>query len=155
MWITSSQFSLWVVAVPLPAGMLTAELNWTEKGTNQFLKWFRSLHSLKRFAHSNDTYATDTTLQRMCFESSETKTALNECYWQEHIGSLKWHIHMQSGLWYANIIRDRKHTKHANKYRKYFFFISAPLQLFHATLMSFLIVDKNKWPSKINQLRTM
>ena len=33
--ITSSQFSEWVAAVPLPAGMIAAKLNWTEKGTNQ------------------------------------------------------------------------------------------------------------------------
>ena len=61
-WITSSQFSVWVAAVPLPASMLAAELNWTEKGTNQFLKWFRSLRSLKRFIRLNDTFVTDTTL---------------------------------------------------------------------------------------------
>ena len=61
-WITSSQFSVWVAEVPLPASMLAAELNWTEKGTNQFLKWFRSLRSLKRFVRFNDKFATDTTL---------------------------------------------------------------------------------------------
>ena len=38
-----------------PAAMLAAELNWTEKGTNQFMKWFRSVRSLKRFVHSTDT----------------------------------------------------------------------------------------------------
>ena len=47
-WISSSQFSVWVVAVPLPAGMLATELSWTEKGTNQFMKWFPSLRSLKK-----------------------------------------------------------------------------------------------------------
>ena len=40
----------------------SAELNWTEKGTNQSMKWSRSLHSLKRSVRSNDTFATDTTL---------------------------------------------------------------------------------------------
>ena len=60
-WITSSQFSVWVTAVPLPAGMLAAELNWTEKGTNQFLKWFRSLRSLKicSFEHVRDRHNTN------------------------------------------------------------------------------------------------
>ena len=61
-WITSSQFSVWVAAVPLPNGMLEAELNLSEKGTNQFMKWFYSLRSLKRFVRLNDTFATDTTL---------------------------------------------------------------------------------------------
>ena len=46
-----------------PAAMLAAELNWTElKGTNQFMKWFSSLRSLKRFVRSNDTFANNTTL---------------------------------------------------------------------------------------------
>ena len=45
--ITSSQFSEWVAAVPLPAGMLAAELNWTEKGTNQSMKWSRSFRSTR------------------------------------------------------------------------------------------------------------
>ena len=62
------QFSEWVAAVPLPASIITAELNCTEKGTNQFMKWFRSLCLLKRFACSNDTFATDTTLLRCCFK---------------------------------------------------------------------------------------
>ena len=49
-------------SVPLPAGMLTAELNWTEKGTNQSMKWSRLLRSLKSFIRLNNTFATDTTL---------------------------------------------------------------------------------------------
>ena len=61
-WITSSQFSVWVAAVPLPAGMLAPDLKWTEKGTNQFLKWFCSLRSCKRFVGLNNMFATDTTL---------------------------------------------------------------------------------------------
>ena len=28
------------------------------------------------------------------------------------------HAHMQSGWWYANIMHDRKQTKHENKYGK-------------------------------------
>ena len=48
--------------VPLRAGMIAAELNWTEKGTNQSMKWSCSLRSLKRFVRSNDTFVTDTTL---------------------------------------------------------------------------------------------
>ena len=58
--------TMWVAAVPLPAGMLAAELNWTEKGMNQFMKRFRSVCSLKRFVCSNDTFATDTTLLHGC-----------------------------------------------------------------------------------------
>ena len=65
--ITSWQFSEWVVAVPLPAGMLAAELSWTEKGTNQSMKWSRSLRSLKWFVRLNDTFATDTTLAATLF----------------------------------------------------------------------------------------
>ena len=60
------QFSEWVAAVPLPGGIIAAELNCTGKGTNQFMKWFRSLCLLKRFACSNDTFAT--TLLRCCFK---------------------------------------------------------------------------------------
>ena len=61
---------VWVAAVPLPAGMLAAELNWTEKGTNQSMKWSRSFCSLKRFARSNSTFTTDTTLDAPCVSSS-------------------------------------------------------------------------------------
>ena len=50
-------------SVLLPTGMLAAELNWTEKGTNQSMKWSRSLCSLKRFVHLNDTFPTNTTLE--------------------------------------------------------------------------------------------
>ena len=45
-------------------------------------------------------------------------TSMNRKY--ELILSLHWnvvrHTHIQSGLWYANIIRDRKETKHENNY---------------------------------------
>ena len=41
---------------------LSFESALTEKVTNQFLKWCRSLRSLKRFIHLNDMFATDTTL---------------------------------------------------------------------------------------------
>ena len=62
-WLRRSpKIHKWVAAVPLPTGMLAAELNWTEKGTNQFMKWFRSVRSLKRFVRSTNTFATDTTL---------------------------------------------------------------------------------------------
>lgn len=43
---TSKDQSLHVV--PLPTCRLAIEQNWTEKGTNQFRKWSRSVHSLER-----------------------------------------------------------------------------------------------------------
>ena len=51
------------------------------------------------------------------FESSETKTALNECYRHEHYPCTEMleDIHT-SGLCYANTICERKQTKHENKY---------------------------------------
>ena len=48
LWVSRSSSTPW-----------SAELNWTEKGTNQFMKWSRSLGS---FVCLNDTFATDTTL---------------------------------------------------------------------------------------------
>ena len=43
------------------------------------------------------------------------KAALNECYLQEHIGSLKWHTHMQCG---CDDMHDRKQTKYENEQKK-------------------------------------
>ena len=48
MWITSSQLSVWVSAVPLPAGMLAAQLKWTEK--RRISSWSDFVH----FVHSKD-----------------------------------------------------------------------------------------------------
>ena len=130
-------------------------LSSTELRKEQMSSWRDSVH----FLHSKDlfvqtTHTRPTQHYRECvWKFVEAKTALNECYWQEHISSLKWYTHMQSGLWYANIILDRK-TKHENKYRREKNFIPALLQLLHAILMSCLIVDKNK-PSKLNQLKTV
>ena len=101
-WITSSQFSVWVTAVPLPAGMLAAELNWTEKGTNQFMKWFHSLRSLKRFIRLNVTLATNTLLCGSFAEPSpcvfvDNRTALSEnMRLKEAIMNQKPHV----SLWY-------------------------------------------------------
>ena len=131
-------------------------LSSTELRKERISTWSDSVH----FVHSKDlflqTHTWPTQHYKECvWKFIETKTELNECYWQEHIGSLKWHTHMQSGLWYVNIIRDRKQTKHENKYWTEKNFIPAPLQLLHATLMSFLIVNKKTWSSKLNQLKTV
>ncbi len=44
------------------------ELNWTEKRTNQFLKWFHSVRSLKRFVRSIESFTNDTTLIETAYQ---------------------------------------------------------------------------------------
>ena len=54
----------------------------------------------------------------MCLKAHWDETALNEFYWHEHFQctEILEDTHMQSGLCYANIICNRKQTKHENKY---------------------------------------
>ena len=82
----------------------------------------------------------------MCLKAHRDKTALNECYWNEHyrFTEMLEDIHtcnLDYDMHILYVIEGRQNTEQILNRKN---FIPAPLQLLHATLMSFPIVDKNK-----------
>ena len=58
----SPKIHKWVAAVPLLAGMLAAELNWTKKQISSWSDSVQFVHSNIHSFDSNNTFATETTL---------------------------------------------------------------------------------------------